>query len=385
MPFDRPELAEIRERVKQDLANRLEGANPWLRVNNLRVFAEVEAGIAHLLFGRLFWSFQQLFPDTAEKEFLERWASIWGVRRSPATRASGPCMAISELGGYVQVDDLLAQVSPAPGAGALQYRITASVNEAGGQINFDVGAVDYGPESNLPTGTELRFLTVRPGVAPIATVMTPGIAGGAPADSDEELLAQLLRRIQAPPHGGAKHDYEQWMYEVSGVTRAWCYPLERGLGTVVCRFMMDDVRAVGAPGDPQGNNGIPTNGDCQVVWEYIDPRRPVTADLGPPESLEPPPGGWGYGYIFAPYPIAEPVTIGGLDPDTPETRAAIDVELRDMLRHETEPGATVYMTQYIMAIGNAPGVRRFRLVAPAVDVACQTGEIVVLGPLTFVP
>src|SRR5262249_48735226 len=89
MPFARPSLGDIRLRVADDLMNKLPGADTRLRVNNLRAFSEVEAGIAHLLYGRMEWSFRQLSPDTAEREFLDRWASIWGVQRIPASAASG--------------------------------------------------------------------------------------------------------------------------------------------------------------------------------------------------------------------------------------------------------------------------------------------------------
>jgi uncharacterized phage protein gp47/JayE len=386
MPFDRPSLDTLRERIWQDLQNKLPGARTSLRVSNLRAFGEVEAGTSHLLYGRLYWNFLQLFPDTAELEYLERWASIWGVRRSPATRAAGPVWADSQAGGSVLAGDLL-QVE----GGKLQYRIRSQALEFNGQIKFMVDAVDYGIAPNLEAGTVLRFQTTRVGVAPVATVQPNGIVGGAEQDTDEELLEALLNRIQEPPHGGNKNDYEQWAYEISGVTRAWCSPLERGLGTVVLRFMMDDVRETGTPGQLQGNNGIPTNGDCETVWRYIDPRRPVTADLGPDDSLELQPPGppglipWGWGYVFPPYPKAQDVVIQGLSPDSLDIRAAIAAELRDMIRHETEPGEPLLLSDYYLAIGTAPGVRHYRLVEPAGDVTTEPGEIVTLGAISFLP
>jgi uncharacterized phage protein gp47/JayE len=376
MPFDRQPLEAIRERIKADLANKLAGANPRLRVNNLRVFAEVEAGATHLLFGRLQWNFRQLFPDLADIEQLIRWASIWGVRKSPATRAAGPATAIAQPSAFVQTGDLL-QVE----GGATQFRVRSSAFEQGGEINFTAEASDYGIPGNMPAGTVLRFLTTRTGVAPIATVSGNGLVGGADEDTDEQLLAALLRRIQQPPHGGNQNDYVTWMFEVSGITRAWCYPLEQGLGTVVLRFMMDDVRAA--------DGGIPTNGDSEFVWNYIDLQRPVTADLGPDESLELPPPSppsvfWGWGYVFPPSPVAAPVIIGGLEPDTLEVHNAIAAELADMIRHETEPGVPLQLNSYYLAIGNAPGVRRFRLDAPAAAVQVRPGEIVTLGPISYV-
>jgi uncharacterized phage protein gp47/JayE len=364
------------------LENKLLGANTKLRVNNLRVFAEVEAGSAHLLYGRLEWSFRQLFPDTAELEFLERWASIWGVRRSPATRAFGPVRATAEPGSSVLTGDLLQLEG-----GDTQFRVRLGVPAIGGNVDFTVDAVAYGMSGNVPVGpppgTVLRFLSTRVGIAPIAYVQPNGIVGGADQDTDEELLAALLNRIQQPPHGGNHNDYVRWTLDVSGVTRAWCYPLERGLGTVAVRFMMDDVRAA--------DLGIPTNGDCEFVWNYLSGARPVTADIGPDEALElpgqPVPTPWGWGYVFPPWPKPQPVTIATLNPDTPEVRAAIAAGLADMMRHETSPGETLQLRQYYLAIGSSPGVRQYRLIEPAADVTSLAGEIITLPPelLTFEP
>jgi uncharacterized phage protein gp47/JayE len=42
------------------------------------------------------------------------------------------------------------------------------------------------------------------------------------------------------------------------------------------------------------------------------------------------------------------------------------------------------LNSYYLAIGNAPGVRRFRLDAPAAAVQVRPGEIVTLGPISYV-
>jgi uncharacterized phage protein gp47/JayE len=381
VPFDRPSLDELRERIKDDLRNKLIGANPSLRVSNLRVWAEVQAGTVHLAYGRLSWNADQLFPDTADPPQLDRWASIWNVRRSPATRATGSCTSVADPGAVV-LDGALLSLS---GNSAVLYRVRGGANEAGGRITCTIEADAYGPEGNQPTGAELRWNTVATGVAPIALVDTPGLAGGAPADTDEELLQALLLRIQAPPHGGNATDYIRWTLEVSGVTRAWCYPLERGLGTVVIRFMMDDVRAAGVRGP-----GIPDDIDCNAVWDHLEVVRPVTADIGPDRSLPAPFPAvsgttWGWGYVFPPVPIVTPVTIQALDPDRPEIRAAIQLELADMFRFETAPGERLYREDFIMAIGRAPGVERFRLVQPVAPVLPAAGEIPVLGIVSYIP
>src|SRR5262245_52757924 len=265
MPFARPTLGELRQRIADDLMNKLPGADTRLRVNNLRAFSEVEAGVAHLLYGRLEWSFRQLFPDTAEREFLDRWASIWGVQRIPAAAASGvgTWQALPEArvpaGALIQRADGVRYVTP------------EGASEHDGVIDLQLEAMTLGAIGNADPGTQLNLLTTFAGVAVQGVVADPGLAGGADEQSDALLLLAVLMRIQMPPHGGAAFDYVRWALEVPGVTRAWCYPLELGAGTVTVRFMMDDVRA--------SNHGIPEPADVQRVAEHIDPLRPVTADV----------------------------------------------------------------------------------------------------------
>ncbi|WP_235430619.1 baseplate J/gp47 family protein, partial [Xanthomonas sp. MUS 060] len=45
--------------------------------------------MAHGLYGFIEWISRQIIIDTAEAEFLERWASIWRVQRLTATPATG--------------------------------------------------------------------------------------------------------------------------------------------------------------------------------------------------------------------------------------------------------------------------------------------------------
>jgi uncharacterized phage protein gp47/JayE len=352
MPFARPGLGALRLRVADDLVDKLPGADARLRVNNLRAFSEVEAGVAHLLYGRLDWSFRQLFPDTAEREFLDRWASIWGVPRIPASRASGPAIWVAQPDTTVPEDALIRR------ADGVQYRAPAGGVEANGHIALQLECESYGADGNAEPGTLLRFMTTSAGVAVEGEVADPGLLGGADEQSDPALLQAVLTRIQLPPHGGAAFDYVRWALEVPGVTRAWCNPLGGGAGTVVVRFMMDDVHAP---------TGIPLPGDVALVAAHIDPLRPVTARVS----------------VFAPVPLVVPVHIQELSPDTPAIRAAIAANLAQMILEEAEPGGPIYLSQWSTAIGLTPEVRHFVLVAPAAQTQPGPGEIAVLGGITY--
>jgi uncharacterized phage protein gp47/JayE len=334
--------------------NRLPGTDAMLRWNNLRIIADVEAGATHMLYGRLVWSFNQLFPDTAEGPFLDRWASIWDVPRRPATAAIGPVQFTANSGtaypeGYV--------VQRADG---VQFTVMDAAFESGGLINVNVQAVLPGGFGNTEPTTRLTAVNTVTGVNPSGTVQGGGIVGGADLESDELLRERLLLRIQSPPHGGTAADYVQWAFEVPGVTRAWCYPVELGPGTVVVRFMMDEVRA--------SAQGIPEPGDVDLVQAHINGVAPVTAVVS----------------VQAPIPLPIDITIGGLEVDTPDTRTAVQTELLDFFVHTAEPGVEVFPSQIIGAINTAPGVTKFRLLDPLISIVPIVGEIGILGTITFV-
>lgn len=353
MPFARPALDVLRARVADDLLTKLPGADTRLRVSNLRAFSEVEAGAAHLLYGRLDWSFRQLFPDTSEAEFLERWASIWDVPRIPAAAAHGPAVWPAEPGAAIGANAFVQR------ADGVRYRARHGASEQEGFVTVEVEALEPGAAGNAAPGIGLALQTTFAGVAVQGAVGEPGIAGGADAQADLLLLQAVLARIRLPPHGGAAFDYQRWALEMPGVTRAWVYPLEAGAGSVVVRFMMDDARAA--------EGGIPQPADVALVAEHIDAVRPVTARV----------------LVYA--PIAKPVdlVIASLEPDTPEIRAMIAEGLADMLLAEAEPGAPIYLSQWSSAVAFTPGVRRFVLVAPAAPVALLPGEITALGGITY--
>ena len=93
------------------------------------------------------------------------------------------------------------------------------------------------------------------------------MTGGADQETDDELRVRVLDRIRKPPMGGDADDYVAWALSVAGVTRAWCSPLEMGMGTVTVRFMCDDLRA--------SNGGFPNASDVAAVQAFLDTVRPV--------------------------------------------------------------------------------------------------------------
>lgn len=84
MPFERPSLEKITNRINADLEARLKVSQ--LRRSDAKVYAQVLAGISHGLHGFIEYIAKQLFFDSAEGEFLDHWGSIFGIYRKAQLR-----------------------------------------------------------------------------------------------------------------------------------------------------------------------------------------------------------------------------------------------------------------------------------------------------------
>ncbi len=349
MPFTRPDLPTLINRAEADIETRLPGADARLRRSNLNVLARVHSGAAHGLYGYLEWVSRQVIIDTADGDILERHASIWGVERKAASPAVGNITVTGTNGAIIPADSTLARSDGA------QYATDAEAMIAGGVATIAVTAVEGGQAGNAAAAASLSFDTPIAGVNSTATVTASALTGGADIETDDDLRARLLARIQSPPHGGAAYDYVAWALEVAGVTRAWVYPAELGLGTVTVRFVRDDDASP-----------IPDAAEVLAVQTYIDSLRPVTAAVT----------------VAAPIAVPLNFTID-LTPDTAAIRAAIEAELRDLLLREAEPGATILLSHIREAISLASGENDHILTAPAANVAHTVGQMATFGAITW--
>lgn len=351
--FLRPSLATIDERVKADINARLTGADARLRRSFLNVIGRVMSGLAHGLYGYQAWIARQAIVDTADTSGLDAWGSVFAVARKLATRATGNITVTGTTGTVIPSGTEFQR------SDGVTFVSTASATLAGGTASVAVQSSGVGSASNTAPAAAINFISPIPNVNSYAVVATGGLVGGTDDELDEAYKARILARIQQPPHGGASADYEAWVYESIAATRVWVYPLENGAGTVVVRFMMDGTYS----------NGIPLSGDVTKVQTYIDNeyRRPVTADVT----------------VAAPTPTALNVTISNLLADTAEVRAAIAAELADMVTRTSEPGGTIYVSNINEAISLATGETSHTLVSPSSNVTYGTGNIAVLGSITY--
>lgn len=214
------------------------------------------------------WIQRQIFPDTADPDWLERHAAVRNIRRRrPVVAASsiritgegGTALAAGSMGLHRQSGETLTTAEDA-------------TIDASGTAEVPVVATTPGVALNGLSG-ELTLNDPPLGIDAKAVLVTP-LAGGVDEESDAELLDRLLELIRRPPAGGNRYDYRRWALEVDGVSNAYVYPLRRGLGTV-------DVVITSA-------GGLPSEQTLAAAQAHIDEMRPVTAKhslVMPPELL----------------------------------------------------------------------------------------------------
>lgn len=315
------------------------------------------AGAVHMLHGHLDWLGKQLFADTSEREFLLRQAALYGISPTPATYATGTATATGTDASIIPEDTVLQ------GGNGQSYRVTADATIAGGEATIAVEAVDAGADGDLDAGETLTFESPITGVDATAEVDGPdGLSGGFDEEETEGTRDRLILRLREPPAGGRDVDYEAWALEVAGVTRAWVYANEGGLGTVVVRFVLDEEVDI-----------FPDGAAVTLVQAKLDEERPITAEVT----------------AAAPTPLEVDFGIT-LTPNTTAVQNAVQAELTDLLYREAEPGdgagrGEILLSKILVAIGTAEGVEDFTLVTPAADVTPATGELAVMGDIDWSP
>ena len=349
MPFARPTLPELIDRVTTDISGRVTGVQgAVLRRSLLGILARSEAGAVHMLYGFLEWAARQAIIDTAEKEYLERWAAIWKVFRKSADYATGAALLTGAVGSTVPAGTILQRQD------GIQYRVLADGIFTGATLQPTVVALEAGADGDAPAGTPLFLLS------PVAGVQSTGAAagdinGGLDVETDPQLLSRLLKRIRQPPHGGASSDYELWALEVPGVTRAWVYPLQMGPGTVTILFVCDGE-----------TNIIPDAAKVAEVQAYINARRPVTAE------------------VFVAAPVADSLNMAvKLSPNTSAAQAAVRAEVADLIARDSKPGGPILISRLREAVSVAAGESDNAITSPTADVAHATGHMAIPGTITI--
>lgn len=360
MPFDRPTLQTIVDRIQSDFESRIDEAETILRRSILRVKGRVYAGAVHLLYGYLSFLKDQLFATSADIEFLETIGSEYGISRKSPTQATGEATATGTNGTTIPAGTELQTTD------GEAYTVDTEASIASGTADLSLTAVVAGADGNADAATVLSFVSPIAGVDSTATVDSNALTGGLDEEDDDDLRDRILARKRQPPHGGADFDYETWALEVSGVTRAWAFSEYNGHGTVGLAFVRDN----------DTDTIIPNSEQRQDVHDYIETHTsPLT--------------GTTVGMPVGAHLHMIPLELYSLDfqiditPNNTTIQASVESNLEDLILQEGGPGETISLPEITAAISRASGHINHRIDSPSADIAIPTNRVPVLGTVTF--
>lgn len=332
MPFVIPGLAQIRAELLRDIKNYLPDADVTPD-SDFYVRATSVASAVEGLYQHQAWTVRQIFPDTADREYLYMHAAIRGLSLKHAVPARG-YLRIRGQAGVLVPEGLLAKR-----ADGVLYRVTASATmPEAGEVLCQAEAAAPGQAGNAADNTAVTVQAAPVGLEVSASVQS--MRGGVDQEADSELLARLLEVIRRPPAGGNRYDYRRWAMEVDGVTDAFAYPLRRGLGTI-------DVAIV-------SGDGLPSQDTIARVKAHIDDVRPVTA-----KSF----------LVVAPTLRLIDLVVNAQLQGTTLAAASVAIEhaLATQFAH-IAPGTAWIRSQAEALVSNVPGVVDRKIVTPAANV-----------------
>jgi hypothetical protein len=213
---------------------------------------------------------------------LDAWAFVFGLPsgtpgifgRRGATVSTGGVGTPTVTGAAVLVP-LGTQATDPTGQVVVQTTAAVTLNGPPNTLPVQFVSVTKGATANLPTGTRLTWTTPPVGLSSTVLLSSP-LVGAEDSETDAQLVARLLRRIQQPPRGGTAADYRVWAEESTdsngaslNIFRAYVYPLRSGLGSV-------DVVATY---EGSGLGRQPPGSEITKLQTALDQLRPVTATV----------------------------------------------------------------------------------------------------------
>lgn len=256
--YTTPDYRQVRDAILRDILNRQPTASV-AEDSDRYVRANASGGAIEGLYEHQKWIARQLFPDTADIEYLEsKHANPRNLPRKGASPATG---SVSFAGAVGSPIDIGCEQKTSTGISVIA---TASgVVGAGGSVVLAAQAALAGTAGNLAAGTKLTLTNAPNGVQSTATVVS--MSGGTDIETPAALLSRVLFDIQMPPSGGAVHDYYAWAMEVPGVTDAYVFTQRRvanGVDVVI-----------------ETAGGLPSPALIAAVQAHIELKRPPGANV----------------------------------------------------------------------------------------------------------
>lgn len=176
------------------------------------------------------------FAVTATGVYLDRKVAEQGLTRKVAQASTTTVTITGAEGASIAVGALVA-------SDTIFYAVTTATTIAAGQTTMivPVQCTIAGITGNVPIGAIKSFPATIAGLSTVTNVAA--VTNGYAEETDSELRARYMEKIQAPATSGNKYHYAIWAKEVTGVGDAKVLPLWNGNGTVKVVIINSNKRA----------------------------------------------------------------------------------------------------------------------------------------------
>ncbi len=207
--------------------------------------AAVELQNAYIELG---WILDQMFAETAVREYLVKRCAEWGITPHPATKAV--------LKGEFNIN---VEIGSRFSLGTLNYVAIERIEECIYRMECETA----GSAGSRDLGTMVPIDYIQ-GLT--KAELTGILDSGSDEESTEALLDRYLTKVRKPSTSGNRYDYYNWAMECKGVGAAKVFPLASGPGTV--KVIIAD-------------NGMSAADTALIkaVRDHIEELRPIGADV----------------------------------------------------------------------------------------------------------
>lgn len=201
------------------------------------------------------WILDQMFSDTAVREYLTKRCSEWGIVPYPPTKA--------QRKGEFNMDVALGSRFS---LGTQNYAAVEKIADGVYRMECETA----GSEGNKNHGTMVPVSYI---AGLTKAELTAVLVEGMDEEDTEALRERFLAKVQKPSTSGNKYDYYNWAMECAGVGAAKVFPLADGPGTVKVVIADRTMKAA-------------SRELIRLVEEHTEELRPVGADVTIASGME---------------------------------------------------------------------------------------------------
>ena len=208
-------LNNLKNKIYNQFYSKLNPLENTPKYDLVKVISDVEAGIYYSLQGDIEFLKKQIFPDTAEKDYLRaHWSDI--VTPLYAETASGTIIIKGVAGVSIPSGCIFSSTQGKTYATHKSYVVGSD-----GTVEVEVQAENMGSDSNLSSGSKLNLSSNLIANIESEATVSKAIAGGTDGESDEQYLVRVLNYYKNVENG-KKGDFVSWaLASSSEVAKAW--------------------------------------------------------------------------------------------------------------------------------------------------------------------